>query len=221
MSIFRGNSQSAELSALLDGELSPGATRVLSDALNQDAHQQSEYARIRDIHAMMTSHPVSAEQVSTAQDRVRVRLDRSIHAVHHRDQRPWWERSIAIPLPMAATAMVAVLIFAGIFASQRSSAAIPDSINTAQTTADTVADSVNVQVNVNGDQTEQLLKWLNERQSVETVTIQLPDTAQFQLRGEPVFMRPDLPGEYQTTEAYADAGDGAALDITPLEGTEE
>ncbi|MFO8044076.1 MAG: hypothetical protein R6U25_12810, partial [Alkalispirochaeta sp.] len=66
------------------------------------------------------------------------------------------------------------------------------------------------------DQTEQLLQWLNERQSVETVTIQLPDTAQFQLRGEPVFLRPELPGE-DTMNAASDE----TFDITPLEESEE
>ncbi|MEX2444733.1 MAG: hypothetical protein WD492_14095 [Alkalispirochaeta sp.] len=216
MSIFRSNPQSSDLSALLDNELPPRSARMLEDALQNGTRAPHEFDRIEKIHSFLTSQETSAEEIAAAQERVRVRLDRSIRAVHHRDQRPWWERSVTIPMPVMATAMVAVMMFAVILASR---IAAPGASGSPQQTAGTIADraeSVNVQVNVNGDQTEQLLRWLNDRNSVETVTIQLPDTAQFQLRGKPVFMRPELPGE-RASEPTADD----TFAITPLEDPEE
>jgi predicted sulfurtransferase len=118
-------------------------------------------------------------------------------------------------MPVAATAAVAVMMFAVILANVIDS---PDAAGTQQQTAGTVAeraDSVNVQVTVSTDQTDQLLQWLNDQKSVETVTIQLPDTAQFQLRGEPVFLRPELPGERVPDSATDDS-----FGIIPLEDPE-
>ncbi|MFW5828484.1 MAG: hypothetical protein ACOCU4_10340 [Alkalispirochaeta sp.] len=217
MSIFRSNSPSADLSALLDDELSPHDAQQLAASLREGSPVFKEYARAKQVHAMLVAPRVSDDRIAAAQERVRLRLERSIRAVHQRDQRAWWERSVTIPMPVAATAMIAIMLFAVILAGRFAVPGSPVAAGSAQPSAGTVADraeSVNVQVNVDGDQTEQLLQWLNERQSVETVTIQLPDTAQFQLRGEPVFLRPDLPGE---EGAVADED----LEITPLEESEE
>jgi len=48
---------------------------------------------------------------------------------------------------------------------------------------------INVQVNVDADHTEQLLQWLNEQGHAQQVTVQLPEQAHFQLRGDPVLVR--------------------------------
>ena len=45
---------------------------------------------------------------------------------------------------------------------------------------------MNVQVQVNGNESDMLMRWLEEQNQVGNVTIQLPETAEFQLRGEPV-----------------------------------
>lgn len=209
MSIFRINPQSADLSALLDNELPPELAERLETALHDGTYDPQEFSRLEEIHSILAAQNPPAEQVAAAESRVRLRLERSISAVHHRDQRPWWERSVTIPMPVAATVMVAIAMFAVILAGRIST---PPSSEGSQQTAGAIAEraeSVNVQVNVDGDQTEQLLQWLNDRQSVETVTIQLPDTARFQLRGEPVFLRPELPGEQEE------------FDIMPLEDFQE
>lgn len=207
MSIFRSNPQSADLSALLDNELPPRSAEIVETALHHGTLDPEHLKRLTHVHALLDAQPVPPQQIAAAQQRVRLRLDRSIHAVHRRDQRSWWERSVTIPMPIAATAVVAIMLFAVIFAGRMTA---PGGAGTPQQTAGELAqgaETLNLQVNVNGDQTEQLLRWLNDRQSVETVNIQLPDTAQFQLRGEPVFLRPELPGE--------------SFDITPLEELDE
>lgn len=216
MSIFRSNPQSADLSALLDNELPHRSAEMIEAAVGDDTLDGRELRRLQRVHTLLESPPISSDEIAAAQARVRLRLDRSLRGVYHRDLRPWWERSVTIPMPVAATAMVALLMLAVILASR---IAPFGGAGASQETAGEIAqraESLNLQLNVNGDQTEQLLQWLNERQSVETVTIQLPDTAQFQLRGEPVFLRPELPGE-ETMNATADE----TLEITPLEESEE
>lgn len=216
MSIFRSNPQSADLSALLDNELPHPSAEMIEAAVGEGALDRRELHRLQRVHTLLESPQISSDEIAAAQARVRLRLDRSLRGVYRRDLQPWWERSVTIPMPVAATAMVALLMFAVILASR---IAPLGGAGASQETAGEIAqraESLNLQVNVNGDQTEQLLQWLNERQSVETVTIQLPDTAQFQLRGEPVFLRPELPGE-DTMDAASDE----SFDITPLEESEE
>ncbi|MFO8042643.1 MAG: hypothetical protein R6U25_05545 [Alkalispirochaeta sp.] len=216
MSIFRSNPQSADLSALLDNELPHPSAEMIEAAVREGTLDSRELHRLRRVHTLLESPQIPSHEIAAAQVRVRLRLDRSLRSVYHRDPRPWWERSVTIPMPVAATAMVAILMFAVIVASR---IAPLGGAGAPQETAGEIAqraESLNLQVNVNGDQTEQLLQWLNERQSVETVTIQLPDTAQFQLRGEPVFLRPELPGE-DTMNAASDE----SFEITPLEESEE
>lgn len=232
MSIFRSNSPSADLSALLDNELSPHDAQELTRKLREGTEEFREYAHVAHVHSMCAAPQISDDQIAAAQARVHVRLERSIRAVHQRDMRPWWERSVTIPMPVAATAVVAVMLFAVILAGRVTAPTMPGASaepvasGEAQSTAAMIADradSVNLQVNIHGDQTEQLLQWLNERQSVDAVTIQLPDTAQFQLRGEPVFLRPELPGEDSAVHSsdYGEVSPGDVLDITPLEDFEE
>ena len=225
MSIFRSDSPSADLSALLDNELSPQDARELAAALHEGSHELQEYTRTEQIHSMLAASQISDDQIAAAQARVRGRLERSIRAVHQRDQRAWWERSVVIPMPVAATAMIVLMLFAVILASRFAAPGTTIASGAPRSAAGEIADraeSVNVQVTVNGDQTEQLLQWLNERQSVETVTIQLPETAQFQLRGEPVFLRPELPGEQRTdSSGYGEGSAAEQFEITPLEESEE
>ena len=103
----------------------------------------------------------------------------------------WWQRSIALPLPVVAAAAALFLVMTiGLILN-------PGVLSNDRTVADLQSDApVNVQVQVNGNESDMLMRWLEEQNHVGNVTIQLPETAEFQLRGEPVLMRPkSLPEE--------------------------
>jgi hypothetical protein len=119
----------------------------------------------------------------------------------------WWQRSVALPLPVIAAASALFLVMAvglvlnpGVLSNQYRSVA--ELGGTAP---------VSVQVQVNGNESDMLLKWLEEQNQVGNVTIQLPESAEFQLRGKPVLMRP---------ESLQDGAEDE-LEIVPMEVSPE
>ena len=206
MSIFRNRSHT-DLSALVDDELGPRSARDLRASLDAGHTSRDEYDRIRAVSQIVRVHRMDAD-VDAAERRVRARLERSLAGAWGAPRRLWWERTVSLPMPVVATAALVLLFFAVAvvdrFPGTHSAAAgVPQIAGNAET--------LNLQVNVNASQTEDLLRWLNDQNSLETVTIRLPDSAQFQLRGEPVIMRPGLPGETDAT----DEGDAEPV-LTPL-----
>lgn len=102
-------------------------------------------------------------------------------------KRYWWQRSISLPLPVAAAASILFLVMTiGLIIN-------PGVLSNDPPTAGLIAGTnpVNVQVQVNGAESDLLLKWLEEQNQVGNVTIQLPDHAEFQIRGEPVLLKPE------------------------------
>ncbi|MDA3950355.1 MAG: hypothetical protein PF508_14200, partial [Spirochaeta sp.] len=119
----------------------------------------------------------------------------------------WWQRSVALPLPVIAAASALFLVMAvglvlnpGVLSNQY------------RTVSDLGSNApVNVQVQMNGSESDMLLRWLEEQNQVGNVTIQLPESAEFQLRGKPVLMRPESP----------DDGTDEEFEIVPMEVSTE
>lgn len=203
MSIFR-NSSHTDLSALVDDELGPRSVRSVTDAVHRDPEAAEALSRVRRVHRLLERADVDAD-VAAAQARVRDRLARSLP---HGAARPrtLWDRSLTVPVPIAVAAVL-VLALTVVFVVTRGPAAGDASSVSGIARG---AESLNLQVHVDATDTDELLQWLNDQQHLETVTIELPDSAQFQLRGEPVMLRPGLAGESPTD-------DDEAPTLTPIE----
>lgn len=168
-----------------------------------------ERARSRVWERLQTS--IADEAVASGWDRQAVdtaedRIDGRSFAGGY-DSGAWWQRSVALPLPIIAAASALFLVMAvglvlnpGVLSNQYRSVA--ELGGTAP---------VNVQVQMNGNESDMLLQWLEEQNQVGNVTIQLPESAEFQLRGKPVLLRPESLQE----------GTDEELEIVPMEVSAE
>lgn len=199
MYTFRNDKRDEDLSALYDGELSAPRRDEVERRIREDAPSKQTYARIAALHTAL-SEAVPEETVQSAQRRVRERVQTTLT---RRVASPWWERSVSLPVPVVAAASVLFLVMTvGLILN-------PGVLSNRVYTAADLAEqrSVNVQVQMNGGEGDRLMQWLEEQNQVGNVTIQLPDHAEFQLRGEPVLMRPP----------YDQNDESESFDIVPME----
>jgi len=201
MSIFPNNEYTGTfISRYLDGELSAGEEQRFTAALAEDTVLQARVERMRQVQQALN---VGADDrtVGAAQERVSVALSDSLR-YRYGGADPWWQRQVSLPMPvMAAASALFIIMAVGLIIN-------PGVLANRYHTAGEIAGNapVNVQVQVSGAESDLLLKWLDEQNEVGSVTIQLPEHAQFQLRGEPVFLRP------------SDVTDGdEEMEIVPLE----
>lgn len=200
MSTFDHNDWS--VSAALDGELSPEQMRSFERERSAHPHLQGELDRMRAVSARVRSVAVPDDAVSYASDRVQQEIAFSLR--HRRYRRSLWSQDVRVPLPAFVAAAAVVIAFMGALALR----------DIAPRSAGSVADlgaapsGVNLEVRVGSSDTEALLRWLESQNSVEQVTIELPDSVQFVPRGNPVMQR------------AADTDDDT-LEFVPLEAAEE
>ena len=130
--------------------------------------------------------------VAESMEKTRGKLARSL------SQRPvqrWWERDVVIPVPVAIAAGLALFMIAIVLTLGDLSGAAPGAGSVADLTGN---GSFNVQVTVDGTQSAEFLQWLEQQEKLQTVTIQLPQTETFQIRGEPVIRR-RIPGDEENS----------------------
>lgn len=197
MSIFdrRTRRQDRIVSAYLDGELNGEEIMHVENLVEQDDPLRSRldrYRRVADLLQNASASDVPAFEISEAAERVRSRIDRTIRVrpMHQ----PWWRVRVSLPVPVLSAAAVLVLVLAGaltmnVFRSGQSGTGDSVSASAGLTGVGSPERQVNVQVNVDADHTDRLLQWLNEQGQSQQITIQLPEQAQFQLRGDPVLIR--------------------------------
>ncbi len=212
MSIFHSRDRGRDriVSALLDRELSDAEMERVSAAVEDNEDLRLCLERYRSVRRIVQSAAPPAPdpaEIEAAARRVREHVERTVRVrpMHP----PWWRVSISVPVPVLSAAaavilMVAVTATALIIRGDGTPASEPPGL------AGLGASDrqINVQVNVDADHTERLLQWLNEQGHTQQITVQLPEQAQFQLRGDPVLIRREP----------ADAGD---LEIVPLEDEDE
>lgn len=202
-----------DISAYLDGEMSPTEQDRLRREIEADAEISAEVRRLAAVDAVLRRDRSSVlkREVRDAQDLVRARLQTSTRGltIH----RPWWETEIRLPVPIAVAATAAFLLMTVMFVLQ-SNRVVPTNAGALAAGEGTV----NVQVNVDGDDTDALLAWLNRQETFNNVTIQLPEQAEFQLRSAPVLMRRDETGERLMPVAPMHSSDEENdWEIVPLE----
>ncbi len=197
-----------EINAFLDGELSPTEQDRVRRSVAEDTNSGALHKRLAAVQSIsaLDRGRLSAAEVDAAAGRVRSRLQHSVRGLSIR--RPWWETNVRVPLPLAAAASFAFLLMTVMFVVQSGRTGYRDVGGLAVDSG-----TVNLQVNVDGAATEELLDWLNEQESLNSVSIQLPEQAQFQLRGDPVLMRRDGQNPHIEPAARSDS----ELEIVPLE----
>ncbi|MCG8478248.1 MAG: hypothetical protein MI724_04060, partial [Spirochaetales bacterium] len=128
---------------------------------------------------------------------------------------PWWNRSLRLPMPVAAASFVTLVALSAVVVYL---IGVVDSYPRGFAEMAGVGQALNLQVNVDGEHTDELLRWLHQQEELDQVMIRLPDSAEFQMFGAPVLMRSDLP--VTAPDDPVDADDGI-LSIVPLEDIEE
>jgi anti-sigma factor RsiW len=213
MFTFRNDdSMDTALSRYLDGEMLPHERARTEERIQTDPDTANLYRRLETLSMVLSDDPSDA-LVAGSSERVRRQLDWELARHHvtesHAPTFAFWHRNLSIPLPVVAAASVLFLVMAvGLIVSPVLPSAPERSV------ADLAGSRtpVNVQVQVGGPESDLLMRWLEEQNSVGQVTIQLPEDAEFRLRGEPVLMRPDFLDSPE---------DGEEHEIVPLEVVSE
>lgn len=202
-----------DISAYLDGEMSP----VVCDRLRREIGEHDELARestrLKEVRRRLREDrgTVLEEDILEAQARIGTRLEQSTRGL--RIRKPLWESDVRVPVPIAAAATVAFLMMTAMFVLQSNRTMRPEAGSIASGEG-----TVNVQVNVDGEDTDALLAWLNKQETLNNVTIQLPEQAEFALRGAPVLMRRNETGDgYSPVPPLHTSDRNDEWQIVPLE----
>ncbi|TVR67344.1 MAG: hypothetical protein EA427_14045 [Spirochaetaceae bacterium] len=191
MSIFRSSKNQRDLiiSALLDGELSPAEGEHVQAAAQRDEAVRESIERLTRVRAALhQAVPGEDSRIAEAAERVRTHVERTIRVrpMHS----PWWRTTIPLPVPLLSAAALLVIVLTGALTVMMIRPESPGPAEAPGLAAITAQDRrINVQVNVDAEHTDRLLQWLNEQGHTQQITVQLPEQAQFQLRGDPVLVR--------------------------------
>jgi negative regulator of sigma E activity len=178
-----------EISASIDGEMSPSETDRIRRLLTENGEASREAEQFQTVSAMLAADRDAAtrDEIDESASRVRDRLRHSVRGLVIR--RSWWDRDVRVPVPVAVAASAAFVLMTVMAVVTTGYESTP--------TVGSLADgenTMNIQVNVEGDQTDALLQWLNQQESFNSVTSQLPDQAELRMHGAPVFLRRDEEG---------------------------
>ncbi len=164
------------LSSYLDNELDDVTAGIVKRRLENDeeaAKRYRQFARLRE----HLSTPVAGEEET--REKVFRRLER------HVPQHPTvWQRRVTVPLPALAAAAV-VLLTVGVLALR--SLILP--VTSPQVAEIPTPPDVDLTITVDQLDMQEMLDWLNRRDMLDQVTIELPDSPTFRLRGEPALIR--------------------------------
>lgn len=164
------------LSSYLDNELDDVTAGVVRRQIEEDPRMAERFGSFSALRDYLVT-PVQGEE--DARETVFRRLER--HVPRHPSI---WERRVNLPLPAVAAA-AAVFLFVGalfLFSGTPSGGA-------PQITEAPEAPDVDLTVTVQQLDVQEMLDWLNQRDMLDQVTIELPDSPTFRLRGEPALIR--------------------------------
>lgn len=166
------------LSAHLDKEVPGPWDGMIAQAIEADPGTFAEYDRFRRLQTAVRSLP--GPDVDEAKDRVyRAVVART--AMHSRRPIPIWRRRVPVTVAAAAgvvAAMLGALVVYAVTAAQG-----PAGLQMSD------EGRIDVTINVDDEGLEEVIRWLNARNEIGQVSIELPETPRFQFQGEPTLMR--------------------------------
>ena len=169
------------LSAYLDGEVDSTTARMVEARLLEDEgfrRTYESYLRIRE-----AINEEEEPDYNAASARVWEHIERTRESVE-RERPAIWRKRLSIPLPLAAAAALLFFAMAGIsiyFATEGESRA-PTAL------AGINPSELDITIQIDNEQARELIRWLEEREDVQQVNIELPETPRFELIGEPVLV---------------------------------
>ncbi len=166
------------LSAYLDGEVPSPWKEQLEERLKADQLCSSELDRLAAVRNFLHSEP--QPDWNASRELVWHRLSNS--DLQRRPQ-PLWRRRVVVPLPLVAAAASLLLLLAGalLWYSGRASADPVD--------LPVAAREMDLTIRIGEIGIDELLRMINETDTIGEVTVKLPDMARFDFIGEPQMMR--------------------------------
>ncbi len=164
------------LSSYLDNELDDVTSGIVKRQLEEDSATAARYRQFAALREKLSTPVYGEEEV---REKVFLRLER------HVPQHPTvWQRRVNVPLPaLAAAAMV--LFAVGVIALR--GLVLP--VASPQVTETAAPRDVDVTITVDQLDIQEMLDWLNHRDMLDQVTIELPASPTFRLQGEPALIR--------------------------------
>lgn len=164
------------LSSYFDNELDDVTAGIVKRRLENDEEAARQYRRFAFLRETLAT-PVAGE--TETREQVFRRLER------HVPQHPTvWQRRITVPFPALAAAAV-VLLAVGVL-GLRSLVSTGPSPQVAEIPS---PPDVDLTITVDQLDIQEMMDWLNRRDMLDQVTIELPDSPTFRLRGEPALIR--------------------------------
>ncbi|MFP4330590.1 MAG: anti-sigma factor family protein [Alkalispirochaetaceae bacterium] len=166
------------LSAYVDGELDQREREKLEARLQDEPSLEAARRRMLALRsAMHAEQEPDYEAISRG-------LWERVAALPRRRRVSLWERRVTVPLPVAAAAAVVILLMAGMTFFL----ALRGATGPAAPLAGMDPNQLDITIQIENDQAEDLIRWLEEREDVQQVTIELPEAPRFELIGEPMLV---------------------------------
>ena len=167
------------ISAYIDNEVSSPWKEELEKELEQSPEDQRLLDQYRSLQTLFKNDldvPDTAQSKERVYHRIKEKIERK------RNKKPILKRKLNIPLPLAAAAAAAIIFLAG---------ALSYSLLSRQKADDYISlgegRSLNLTIKV--EDVEQLMDVLYSRDMLREITIELPDSPQFQILGEPKLLK--------------------------------
>mgnify|MGYP001080118997 CR=1 FL=1 len=167
------------LSAYLDGELSQEKTQAVAVHLKECSHCARIVSRYRKVREQLRDKTIDEffreSDIESIKHRISIELER-----YQRTPHPFWQRKVGIRWVAAAASCAFILggFFSYVLLRPKP---LP--------TMSFLESHPSLNVTINVKNMKQLIDILNSQQGIREITIQLPESPQFEFRSEPVFIR--------------------------------
>ncbi|TVQ40168.1 MAG: hypothetical protein EA384_03860 [Spirochaetaceae bacterium] len=166
------------LSAYLDGEVPSPWKERLEARLQESPECAAELEQLAAVSAYLHAEP--EPDYAASQRAVWKRLANS--GLQHRPQ-PLWGRRVAIPLPLAAAVASLLLLLSAALVWHGGRATVsPADLPIA-------GGEIDLTIRMGDVSVDELLRIINESETIGEVTVQLPEGARFRFLGEPQLIR--------------------------------
>jgi len=174
------------LSALLDNELEPNWKNKVQAHLEICPNCRQKYLKLARLKKILHTERIKGEQAAAR--RVKKRLIETLFALslsgwEHKQQTSFWQKRIAVPLPMLAGAFLSLLILiASLFFF------IGKNHSELQAARSELANLKSIQVYLPVQNPDQFMHFIQSKSLNNDILIELPEANTFQVLGEPTII---------------------------------
>jgi hypothetical protein len=200
------------LSAYLDDELPERERTEVEAALSDDDELRSRLHQLRELREALEYGAAEDGELQAWPDQAHERVWRRIQArAYLSESGRGFSRSVRVPLgTVVASAACFVALGAALVATAVQGQQSPSSVESLAASRETP-----ITINVDSRDTDRLLEWLSSSEMLGQVNVQLPDTPQFEIIGEPVLLSAS---EYRKRSGARSADERAGGEAAPEKG---